>query len=77
MRGEKFYGWSVGKIKILFLNKKNIFFQHYTLEMMNKISNVNTTNPPNKVHINEAHLLIVAIKHNTKKKQVIFIIQLI
>ena len=36
--------------------------------MMNKISNVNTTNPHNKVYINEAHLLVITIKHNTRKK---------
>ena len=52
--------------------KKKIFFQRYTLEMTNKISNVNTTNPHNKVYINEAHLLVITIKHNTRKKQVIF-----
>ena len=50
-----------------------IFFQRYTLQMTNKISNVNTTNPHNKVYINEAHLLVITIKHNTRKKQVIFI----
>ena len=40
--------------------------------MMNKISNVNTTIPHNKVYINEAHLLVITMKHNTRKKQVIF-----
>ena len=52
--------------------KKNIFFQRYTLEMTNKLSNVNTTNPHNKVYINKAHLLVITIKHNTRKKQVTF-----
>ena len=36
--------------------------------MMSKISNVNTTNPHNKVHINEAHLLVITIKHNYMKQ---------
>ena len=49
-----------------------VFFQCYTLEMTNKISNVNTTNPHNKVYINEAHLLVITIKQNTRKKKVIF-----
>ena len=40
--------------------------------MTNKISNINTANPHNKVYINEAHLLVITIKHNTRKKQVIF-----
>ena len=55
------------------MKKTKIFFQRYTLEMTNKISNVNTTNPHNKVYINEAHLLVITIKHDTRKKQVIFI----
>ena len=40
--------------------------------MTNKISNVNTTKPHNKVYIKEAHLLVITIKHNTRKKQVLF-----
>ena len=39
--------------------------------MTNKISNVNTTNPHSKVYINKEHLLLITIKHNTRKKQVI------
>ena len=48
--------------------KKIFFFQLYTLEMTNKISNVNTTDPHNKVYINEAYLLIITIKHNYIKQ---------
>ena len=44
------------------------FFQRYTLEMTNKISIVNTTNPHNKVYINEAHLLVITVKHNYIKQ---------
>ena len=36
--------------------------------MMNKISNLNTTNPHNKVYINKAHLLVITIKHNYIKQ---------
>ena len=36
--------------------------------MTNKISNVNTTNPYKIVYINEAHLLVITIKHNYIKQ---------
>ena len=36
--------------------------------MANKISNVNTINPHNKVYINEAYLLVITIKHNYIKQ---------